>query len=117
MMVTDFRCWWQNHVGDYIRYVGDFLNVLNRSPTSKTCRQHILSSTSVINSAVTKYFLILGSFKQNLVMTHLNLRVPDLFDVCIERCQTAQLECFVSCDNDLMCISECIADGTACSNG
>ena len=27
MMVTDFRCWWQNH------YVGDFSNVLNRSPT------------------------------------------------------------------------------------
>ena len=28
MMVTDFRCWWQNHyVGDFFRYVGDFLNV------------------------------------------------------------------------------------------
>ena len=35
MMVTDFRCRWQNHyVGDFFRYVGDFLNVLNRSPTS-----------------------------------------------------------------------------------
>ena len=35
MMVTDFRYCWQNHyVGDFFRYVGDFLNVLNRSPTS-----------------------------------------------------------------------------------
>ena len=35
MMVTDLRCWWQNHyVGDFVRYVGDFLYVLNRSPTS-----------------------------------------------------------------------------------
>ena len=35
MMVTDFRCWWQNHyVGDFFRHVGDFLKVLNRSPTS-----------------------------------------------------------------------------------
>ena len=35
MMVTDSRCWWQNHdVGDFFRYVGDFFNVLNRSPTS-----------------------------------------------------------------------------------
>ena len=35
MMVTDFRRWWQNHyVGDIFRYVGDFHNVLNRSPTS-----------------------------------------------------------------------------------
>ena len=30
MMVTDLRCWWQNHyVGDFFRYVG----VLNRSPS------------------------------------------------------------------------------------
>ena len=28
MMVTDLRCWWQNHyVGDFFRYVGDFLSV------------------------------------------------------------------------------------------
>ena len=50
MMVTDFKCWWQNHyVGDFFRYVGDFLNVLNRSPTSSTCHQHILSSIPVTN--------------------------------------------------------------------
>ena len=25
MMMTDLRCWWQNHyVGDFFRYVGDF---------------------------------------------------------------------------------------------
>ena len=47
-MVTDFRCWWQNHyVGDFFRYVGDFLNVFNRSPTSQTCHQHIWSRTSM----------------------------------------------------------------------
>ena len=35
MMVTDLRCCWQNHyVGDFFRYVVDFLNVLNRSPKS-----------------------------------------------------------------------------------
>ena len=35
MMATDLRCWRQNHyVGDFFRYVGDFLYVLNRSPTS-----------------------------------------------------------------------------------
>ena len=39
MMVTDFRCWWQNHyVGEFLRYVGDILKVLNRSPT------HLVSS-------------------------------------------------------------------------
>ena len=42
MMVTDLRCWWQNHyVGDFFRYVGDFLNVLNRSPTSWIGHQHL----------------------------------------------------------------------------
>ena len=28
VMVTAFRCWWQDHyVGDFLRYVGDLLNV------------------------------------------------------------------------------------------
>ena len=40
--------------------------------------------------------------------------VPDLFDVCIERCQRDQLECIISCDNDLMCISQCILEVTSC---
>ena len=35
MILTDLRSWWQNHyVGDFFGYVGDFFNVLNRSPTS-----------------------------------------------------------------------------------
>jgi len=42
-----------HYVGDLIRYVGDFLNVLNRSPTSQTYRQHIWSPTSVTNIDVT----------------------------------------------------------------
>ena len=54
MMVTDFRCWWQNHyVGDFFRYVGDSSNLLNRSPTSQSCHQHIWSPTSVTNINVT----------------------------------------------------------------
>ena len=48
MLMTDFRFWWQNHyVGNFFRYVDDFLNVLIRSPTSQTCHQHIWSQTSV----------------------------------------------------------------------
>ena len=44
MMVTGFRCWWQNHsYGDFFRYVGikSATNILNRSPTSQICHQHI----------------------------------------------------------------------------
>ena len=42
MMVTVFRCWWQNHyVGDFFPYVGDFLNVLNWSPTSWIGHQNL----------------------------------------------------------------------------
>ena len=55
MLVTDLRCWWQNqYVSDFFRYVGDFANVFNRSPTSQTCHQHIWSLTSVTNINVTK---------------------------------------------------------------
>ena len=54
-MVTDFRCSVQNHyVSDFFRYVGDLLNVLNRSPTSLTCHQHIQAPTSVTNIDVTE---------------------------------------------------------------
>ena len=55
MMVTVYRCWWQNHNAcDFFRYIGDFLNVLNRSPTSQTCHQHILSPISVTNIDITQ---------------------------------------------------------------
>ena len=37
--------------------VGDFLNVLNRSPTSQTCHQHIGSPTTVTNIDVTVFFI------------------------------------------------------------
>ena len=40
-------------VGDFFRYVGDFFNVLNRSPTSQTCHQQIWSPTSLTNIDVT----------------------------------------------------------------
>ena len=62
MMVTDLRCWWQNH------YVGDFFslcwwffqciksvtNIPDRPPTFQTCHQHIWSPTSVTNIDVTQ---------------------------------------------------------------
>ena len=50
-------------------------------------------------------------------MTYVNLSVPDLFDVCIERCETAQLECILNCENDLMCLSQCISGATSCIEG
>ena len=50
-------------------------------------------------------------------MTYVNLSVPDLFDVCIERCETTQLECILSCENDLMCLSQCISEATSCIEG
>ena len=59
MMMTDFRCWWQNHfVDDFFRYVSDFLNVfnvfnLNRLPTPQTSHQYIWSPTFVTNIYVT----------------------------------------------------------------
>jgi len=41
----------------FFRYDGDFLNVLNRSPTSQTCHQHIWPPTSVSNIDVTVFFV------------------------------------------------------------
>ena len=57
-------CCWQRYVGDFImvtvfRYlwqyhsVGDLFNVINRSPISQSCHQHISSPTSVTNINVT----------------------------------------------------------------
>ena len=42
-----------NYISNFFRYVGDFLNVLNRPPTSQTCHQQIWSLTSVTNIDVT----------------------------------------------------------------
>jgi len=47
--------------GDFFRYVGDFINVLNRSPTSQTCHQHIWSPTSVTNIDVTVKYCSFGT--------------------------------------------------------
>ena len=50
MMVTDFRCWWRNHyVGDFFRYDGDFLNVLNRSLTFWIGHQHLKLDTNTFS--------------------------------------------------------------------
>ena len=65
VMLVTLVCWWlydddwfemsvaDHYVGDFFRYVGDFLNVLIRSPTSQTWRQHIWSTTSVADIDVT----------------------------------------------------------------
>ena len=61
-------CRWQNHyVGDFFRYVGDFLNVLrctfNRSPTSRIGHQHLklvtntFGPTSVTNIDISNVFV------------------------------------------------------------
>ena len=64
-------------------------------------------------------FLVISKYPVNesYSMTYVNLSVPDLFDVCIERCETAQLECILSCENDLMCLSQCISEATSCIEG
>ena len=47
MMTTDFRCWWKNHyVGDFIRYVGDFVYVIIKTPTSWIGHQHLKLATN-----------------------------------------------------------------------
>ena len=43
-----------NRLATFFHYVGDFFNVLNRSPTSQTCHQHIWPPTSVTNIDLTK---------------------------------------------------------------
>jgi len=54
MMVTNFRCWWQNHyVSDFFRYVSDFLNVLNWSPSSWIGHQYPESVTNIWNLSPT----------------------------------------------------------------
>jgi len=73
MMVTDLRCWWQNHyAGDLFRYVGDFLNTFNRSPTSQTCHQHIWSSTCVTNIDVADDRLEMLVIIYNQNVTHID---------------------------------------------
>ena len=48
MLVAESLCW------RLFRYIGDFLNVLYRSPISQTCHQHIWSPRSVTNIDVTE---------------------------------------------------------------
>ena len=44
----------------------------------------------------------------------LNLRVPDLRNVCIERCENDLLDCIMGCNNDVQCVSDCIRIQTEC---
>ena len=47
------------------------------------------------------------------------LRVPDLKDVCIEKCETAGVDCVKECSSldDVACISQCFRDETQCIEG
>ena len=52
-MVTYFRCWWQNYfVGDFFRYVADYLSLLNWSSTSLIGQQHLklVSNTLTVSN-------------------------------------------------------------------
>ena len=46
-----------------------------------------------------------------------NFSVPDLNAICIERCETATLECLIDCENDLGCVSDCLRGQTQCNQG
>ena len=46
-----------------------------------------------------------------------NFSVPELSEYCIEQCQAESAECIVNCDNDSMCISDCVRESTKCTDG
>ena len=51
MMVTDIRCWWQNqHVDDFFRYVGDFLNEFGRQDLESVTNISNLSPTNFVSN-------------------------------------------------------------------
>ena len=43
-----------------------------------------------------------------------SLSVPDLRNICIERCENAMLECILDCNNDSACLSQCARIETDC---
>ena len=45
------------------------------------------------------------------------LRVPELKELCLDKCEIAQLECILDCNNDVNCISDCIRHATDCIEG
>ena len=72
MLVTN--SWWQNHyVGAFFRYVGDFLNVLNRSPTSWIGHQHLKLVTNISVSNIRLKHPSPTSMSLN-ISEHLNIR-------------------------------------------
>jgi len=54
MLVAESLCWWLFSLGWwFLQFIKSVTNILNRSPTSHTCHQHIRSPTSVTNIDVT----------------------------------------------------------------
>jgi len=86
MIVSDLRCWWQNHyVGPTIwrlfsifwwfpQCIKSVTNILNPSPTTQTCHQNICSPTcAVTNIDVTSI----------IIRSHLAWTILDLeFELC-----------------------------------
>ena len=77
MMVTDLRCWWQNHYRGlfslcwwFSQWFKSVTNILNRSSASQTCRQHVWSPTSITKIDVTSLspqnFSVLTNSVQNV---------------------------------------------------
>ena len=60
----------------FFRYVGGFFNVLNRSPTSQTCHQHIWSPTSVTNIDVTQQ---VAHINFQIIFTTIDMRFEWLY--------------------------------------
>ena len=74
-----------------------------RQPTGPISPTRCLSRLSVsfkTHSAVLDFILV--------------FRVPDLSDICIERCEDSMLDCILDCNNDSACLSECIRTETDC---
>ena len=46
-----------------------------------------------------------------------DLSVPDLNAICIDRCVTDALECIIDCGNDVDCVGDCLRDQAQCNQG
>ena len=82
MMVTDLRCWCQNHyVGEFFRYVGYFLSVLNQSPTSWIGHPHLKLVTNNDVSLVSLFWLNSQEIDSSLVLLQMIFEAlqPEIF--------------------------------------
>ena len=112
---------WNSTISFFTEKVGHFSNEArdrDLEPFELELLQNRMHMTSHGHASFDD-FLVISKYPvyESYSMTKLIFSVPDLFDVCIERCETAQLECILSCENDLMCLSQCISEATSCIEG